>query len=376
MMARMLFVLSVASLLFASCPHLSLAPACCPAPPSGKAVVNADQTVIIVWDAATKTQHFIRQASFRSDANDFGFLVPTPTQPDLAESGNAAFPFLRKLTEPKKIPLPYSPTSGLGCSEAPRPAPRSAVRVLSDQLVAGFHAVVLETNSAGALVGWLKEHGYAYSPEIEAWARPYLQKGWKITALRVAKNKQSQGDDVDASALRLTFKTDRPLFPYREPDQPSSAKALTDRKRLLRIYFLADARYRGELTKDVPWTGKVAWANKLNPSERTKVFDLLKLPKATVPYQCWLTEFEDNWPYKLAPADVNFFRDSNQETVIRDPIGASVPSPWPSDPMAYALVALVIFRPFLCRSHRGQKGLVSDRTWIDVDSLPREIIPR
>jgi hypothetical protein len=38
-------------------------------------VVNADQTVIIVWDAASKTQHFIRRASLASAAADFGFLV-------------------------------------------------------------------------------------------------------------------------------------------------------------------------------------------------------------------------------------------------------------------------------------------------------------
>ena len=30
-------------------------PACCPAPPSGKPVVNADQTVVIIWDKDTKT---------------------------------------------------------------------------------------------------------------------------------------------------------------------------------------------------------------------------------------------------------------------------------------------------------------------------------
>src|SRR5438874_9380028 len=78
------------------------APACCPAPPSGKPVVNADQTVIMIWDADTKTQHFIRQASFKSEADDFGFLVPTPNQPVLDESGNDAFRFLQKLTEPEK----------------------------------------------------------------------------------------------------------------------------------------------------------------------------------------------------------------------------------------------------------------------------------
>ena len=28
-----------------------------------------------------QTQHFIRQASFKSEADDFGFLIPSPTQP-------------------------------------------------------------------------------------------------------------------------------------------------------------------------------------------------------------------------------------------------------------------------------------------------------
>src|SRR5262249_37654152 len=77
-------------------------PACCPAPPSGKPVVNADQTVILIWDAAAKTQHFIRQASFKSDADDFGFLVPTPAQPELNESDNEPFWVLKRLTEPER----------------------------------------------------------------------------------------------------------------------------------------------------------------------------------------------------------------------------------------------------------------------------------
>src|SRR5262249_14088468 len=85
--------------------------ACCAVAPAGKPVVNADQTVIIIWDAATKTQHFIRQASFKSEADDFGFLVPSPTQPELEEAGDGAFPHLRRLTEP---PLRVT-SGGIGC---------------------------------------------------------------------------------------------------------------------------------------------------------------------------------------------------------------------------------------------------------------------
>src|SRR6516165_5381036 len=105
--------------------HSSSLPACCPAPPSGKPVVNADQTVILVWDAANKTQHFIRQASFKSEADDFGFLVPTPAQPELSESGNTAFPFLQKLTEPERKKGPR-PSAGIGCGCSKSAAPGDA----------------------------------------------------------------------------------------------------------------------------------------------------------------------------------------------------------------------------------------------------------
>ena len=82
--------------------------------PGGKPVVNADQSVIIIWDAEKQMQHFIRRASFKSDADDFGFLVPTPAQPELAESGNEAFPYLLKMTEPE-IKKVSAPSGGMGC---------------------------------------------------------------------------------------------------------------------------------------------------------------------------------------------------------------------------------------------------------------------
>src|SRR5437016_3719837 len=62
--------------------------ACAPAPPPGVRVEIADESAIIVWDAAAKTQHFIRRASFATAAHDFGFLVPTPAQPTLAEASD------------------------------------------------------------------------------------------------------------------------------------------------------------------------------------------------------------------------------------------------------------------------------------------------
>src|SRR6516225_2442375 len=118
------------------------AESCCPAPPSGKPVVNADQTVILLWDAATKTEHFIRKATFKSDADDFGFLIPSPSKPELAESGNEAFPILQKLTEPEIITKQRPAGGGCGClapkMAAPAGANKAEVTVLDRKLVAGF----------------------------------------------------------------------------------------------------------------------------------------------------------------------------------------------------------------------------------------------
>jgi hypothetical protein len=331
------------------------AESCCPAGPSGKPVVNADQTVILLWDAATKTEHFIRKATFKSDADDFGFLIPSPSKPELAESGNEAFPKLQKLTEPEVITRERPADGGcsIGCSAKKAPAgAKPSVTVLDRKLVAGFDAAVLEATSADALVGWLKDHGYAYSPEIAEWARPYVEGGWKVTALKVARKGDDKFDKtVAASALRLSFKTEQPLFPYREPDPSSAAKALGASHRLLRIYFLSNEKVRGEM-KGADWTGKVAWAGRVSPEDRSRVLDQLRLPAATGPNEWWLTEFEDDWPYRAAPADVYFERNPDQRPVKRDPIIHYVAVPRPPDGSAYLLAGAVALTALVGRVRR------------------------
>lgn len=334
--------------------------ACCAVSPSGKPVVNADQTVILIWDPATKTQHFIRQASFKSDADDFGFIIPSPAQPQLDESGNEAFAVLRKLTEPEIRKVAQSRGSGCSCSSQSRFAMVGSaipkVEVLEQKQVAGFDAVVLEAESADALVGWLKDHGYAFSPEVAAWAKPYVEMKWKFTALKVAKTNGAQpAKSVDAAALRLSFKTDRPIFPYREPDSSKFASALGAQSRLLRIYFVSDGRFEGTIGDERPWNATTAWSGPVSEADRTRTLEMLKLPPTTGPIQWRLTEFEHNWPYALAASDVFFRRSTDQNAIQRPPIIQYVAAPLPADGAAYALAGAMILLP-LVRKFRRRKS--------------------
>jgi len=139
-------------------------------------VVN--ERALIVWDSANKTEHFIRGAVFDTNAKDFGFLVPTPTTPDLAEADPQVFGTLYNITAAKEVwrkqREPAQPRSmwtalsemiygiqsrsksAIPMIEAAPPA----VQVLKQQHVAGYDAVVLSAERPELILDWLKENGY------------------------------------------------------------------------------------------------------------------------------------------------------------------------------------------------------------------------
>jgi hypothetical protein len=319
-------LLLFASLLFTPAEQVS---ACAVAPPQGKTVEIADESAIILWDAAAKTQHFIRRASFSTEAAEFGFLVPTPAKPELAEAGDESFAELARITAPREITQPR-PSGGGGCAigcgtAAPRGgvAEKSAVRVLEEKRVAGHDATVLEADNADALSTWLGKHGFEYSPALTEWVAPYVKAGWKVTAFRFAKDSKDakEARDLASSAVRMTFKTDRPFFPYREPSSQVPAGAGQAPRRLLRVFFLGDKRVQGNLgEKGDAWPGKVAWTNRLLGADREKLLGQLKLPAQTPPAVWWLTEFEDHSSPRPGTADVYFSPSDDQKPVEREPI--------------------------------------------------------
>ncbi|MFN4943158.1 MAG: DUF2330 domain-containing protein [Akkermansiaceae bacterium] len=264
-------------------------------------VVNADQEVIMIWDKETKTQHFIRQANFKTDAKDVGFIVPSPSRPQLEESDNDAFDTLKQITAPYVM---SGPSFSIGCSAAVPTAQRSSVRVIEEKRVAGYDATVLTARSGKDLVDWLEQNGYPYSPALAEWAAPYLGGDWHFTVLKLTK-KGSANKDIKASALRITFRTERPLFPYREPESTTAKSNLDVSSRLLRIYFIAETRYLAQIDGGKKWSGNAVWADDITRHKST-LLKSLKLTESTGPKTWWLTEFEDNWRYEKAAGDVYF----------------------------------------------------------------------
>jgi hypothetical protein len=307
--------------------------ACAPAPRMGEAVDIAEESAIIIWDAAEKTQHFIRRATFETKSKDFGFLVPTPTVPELKEADDDAFALLERLTVPPRFEVAKSAEKKAVAKavEAPK------VEVIARVKVAGYDAAVLKANDAGALDAWLKDNSYHSSPELVDWYKPYVARNWIITAFKIDAG---AGGRVEGSAVRMSFKTEQPFFPYREPAMKASAGSAP---RILVVYYLGDARPDGRIGDSGAWPGRTAWSGSIQVSDKDRLLNLLKLPLTTAPGAYRLTRFTDGSSPRPGSDDL-FFSAAADQSEVPDP-----------------KVAKEMFEAFM-REHRRRQ--LEERIWI------------
>ncbi len=296
--------------------------ACAPAPRNGQFVTINEEAAVIVWDAKTRTEHFIRMASF-SGAEDFGFLVPTPTKPELAAANNA-LQTVSQLIKPRYIHEPhfngfnFTPLlllPFLSRKEERAGVMSTNVRVLEERQVAGYDAVILEADNANSLNEWLGKHGYESRPALVEWLEPYVKAHWKITAFKLA----ADGNRFATQPVRMSFTTDRPFFPYREPADLRGEKASPNTPRALKIFLLSEARMQGSLGEQ-KWPGEVVWANQVDAIFHPSIASDCGLQPSQLPTNLWLTAFEDKASPRPGIDDVFFAASSVQNITLPPPI--------------------------------------------------------
>jgi hypothetical protein len=292
---------------------------CAPAPPAGyRASVLAEQA-LIVWDPQARLEHFIRRASFSTDAPDFGFLVPTPARPELAEAPDAVFDQVNSAIQPEIVRsrtwrleptlLLFYPFLRMR-SGGPLDTAHT-VRVLEEKRIAGYDATVVEANDASALLRWLGAHGYDARPELREWLKPYVERRWTITAFKVAP--PAGETRVGTQAVRMSFACERPFFPYREPADQRQGESPA---RELWVYLVAPQRLDGTVGADRPWNRELLYA-----APRQDVGTLLAaalLPSAT-PGGSWLHAFRDRSSPRPGVDDLFFGPAASAEPVLPPP---------------------------------------------------------
>jgi hypothetical protein len=216
---------------------------------SGAIGIN-HEVAVIIWDKNHHTEHFIRSATLDSKDASAGFLVPTPTTPELAVADARIFDLVEKY-----LPIYRSDSAPIPASILTSKSPI----VVAEQDIGDYHAVTLDATDATGLGVWLKKNGYAWTAGSAQWLEPYLTAKWKITAFKL---RGSGSGELTTNAIRMSFVTDHPFFPYSEP---AEASQLSGPNRTLRIAILSDERMTGKLGDGTDWAGHLDLARSTTP---------------------------------------------------------------------------------------------------------------
>lgn len=209
--------------------------ACCAVSPDEEAASILSQQNVIIWDSKTKTEHFIRQASFATRAKDFGFIVPTPSVPQVTEANRQILYQLQQL-DPKIQMEQYENTRrGYDSAAAAATAESKDVEVLQVKDAGPYTITTLKASNAASLEAWFKQNKYTVPADIQEWLNAYLKKGWFFSAF---KFKADRVDSMEKLPC-LSFKTEKPFAPYRVP------KSNRKKTESLEIYFISDQPYGG-----------------------------------------------------------------------------------------------------------------------------------
>lgn len=336
-----------------ACPRPAVG--CAVAPPRDGTTSISGESALIIYDAATKTEHFIRTANFQSTSNDFGFLVPTPTKPELAVASADVFATLSDVTKRRtevrtrmkslEFGCGLLPMSRMAVGEAAAPnAKADGVQVVERKRVGDFDAAVLQASDPKSLTDWLTANGYDARPVLTDWFKKYADEKWFLTAFKIAADSPAAGGNKLAltnQAVRISFTTDRPVYPYREPTDMQASKG----DRSLKLFVLSDQRVSGTIgSGGAAWAARTEWSNKL-PSERmAAVANAGKLPAAVGAREWHLTEFIDTSSPRPGTDELYFSPAADQSAVERPPIIEwREYDPWP---WVFGGVGLVVLAGF------------------------------
>lgn len=211
--------------------------------------------------------------AYAGPSESFAWVVPVHGVPELSTPSDALFDVLGARLQPTFTLA----VERRGCADVPSvdgdadvdtdtdtdagggtaDTGAAGVEILATGAVGPYETVVLQSESATALVTWLTDHGYDLPPHLDDALAPYVGEGQNLLALRLRKDQ----DTGDLTPIGLRYRADEAAVPIRltalaaQPGMP------------LEVYVFGRSRaVPGSYLHLVPhpysydwWNGAVSW---------------------------------------------------------------------------------------------------------------------
>lgn len=186
--------------------------------PGGYSVYETGQKAVIWYENGVET--LIVSTTFSGQAKNFGWILPTPAEPQVSQASDELFTALDDLTRPKykaePIPMLGAPPNSLSI---PSIKEDTSPTILQTKKVGIFDLTVLKASDAEGLTKWLEKNGYPYPSDHQLTMQSYIDKNWYFSVAKVDSSTLSSGGKYlksgHASPIQLSFKTDQIVYPLK-----------------------------------------------------------------------------------------------------------------------------------------------------------------
>src|SRR5689334_2450791 len=143
-----------------------------------KDINEPTQKAIILHDQGR--EDLLLQVKYEGAAEDFGWVIPVPGQPEVRKGSMEPFYELSKLTQKQFGDGTHhrSMSNGYGGAEP-------EVKVIEVKTVGAYEVAILSSTNPSALADWLAAHQFNFPKEKQSVLDQYIQRHWFFVAARV-----------------------------------------------------------------------------------------------------------------------------------------------------------------------------------------------
>lgn len=174
-----------------------------------------DQKALIYYHDGI--EDLVISTEYQGNSEDFTWVVPTPSKPEVNKSSSSIFSNLNSITKTKyssQIQTTFSLGTVMDSKE-------DAVEIVERKNIDIYDTTILKADNEKILSQWMEQNGYTFPKEKSYLLSDYTDNDWYFVISKI-RPELTQSEDIyndlssgNISPLRFTFASDRIIYPMR-----------------------------------------------------------------------------------------------------------------------------------------------------------------
>ena len=261
------------------------------------------ENALVEHDAGT--EKITLSMAINGSSKKAAWIMPVPAAAEVELGETGLFYRLDMLTRPKTvIRKTYWPFRDLGIMGSrgdyagAAPGAGSGVNVRQQMVLGPFQVARIGGSSGSAVTDWLRTNGYVVPATLAANLTPYLTEKWEIVAVKLAPRQDGESLSGATPPLRLTFASDRIVYPMRLSKGATTTQTVT-------VYVAAAHRVDATKLPDADVKPELLYAGRVEDDSLMRPADYLTAYTVTYRDPSRIT---DDFTFAPAATDDEFQR--------------------------------------------------------------------